>query len=59
MIEMVNPRIEKATEAALAEGNSDAGSVVEPPAAYIPACGTLCDAFWWARRSPDREKSSD
>ncbi|HVN29475.1 MAG TPA: hypothetical protein VMT64_13350 [Candidatus Binataceae bacterium] len=23
----------------------------EPPAAYIPACGTLCDAFWWARPS--------
>jgi hypothetical protein len=24
---------------------------VEPPVAYIPACGTLCDAFWWARKS--------
>jgi hypothetical protein len=22
-----------------------------PPTAYIPACGTLCDAFWWARPS--------
>ena len=21
------------------------------PTAFIPACGTLCDAFWWARRS--------
>jgi hypothetical protein len=21
------------------------------PTAYIPACGTLCDAFWWARPS--------
>jgi hypothetical protein len=59
MIEMMNLRIEKAAEAALAEENSEAGSVVEPPTAYIPACGTLCDVFWWARRSPEREKSSD
>ncbi len=22
----------------------------EPPAAYIPSCGVLCDMFWWARR---------
>jgi hypothetical protein len=22
----------------------------EPPAVYIPACGALCDIFWWARR---------
>jgi hypothetical protein len=22
----------------------------EPPAAWIPACGVLCDMFWWARR---------
>jgi hypothetical protein len=30
----------------------------QPPVAYIPACGTLCDAFWWARRS-DPKKPSD
>jgi hypothetical protein len=30
----------------------------ELPVAYIPACGTLCDAFWWARRS-EPTKSSD
>jgi hypothetical protein len=22
----------------------------EPAALYFPACGALCDAFWWARR---------
>jgi hypothetical protein len=25
---------------------------VEPPKIYIPACGVLCDVFWWARRDP-------
>jgi hypothetical protein len=20
----------------------------QPPRLYIPACGVLCDAFWWA-----------
>jgi hypothetical protein len=24
----------------------------EPPKIYIPACGVLCDVFWWARRDP-------
>ncbi|HLX38200.1 MAG TPA: hypothetical protein VKR29_10375 [Candidatus Binataceae bacterium] len=24
----------------------------QPPTVYIPACGALCDVFWWARRSP-------
>jgi hypothetical protein len=24
----------------------------EPPRVYFPACGVLCDVFWWARRSP-------
>ncbi len=23
----------------------------EPPKLYFPACGALCDIFWWARRS--------
>jgi hypothetical protein len=22
----------------------------QPPKIYIPACGALCDIFWWARR---------
>jgi hypothetical protein len=29
---------------------------VEPPKIYIPACGALCDIFWWARRNPSGEK---
>jgi hypothetical protein len=23
-------------------------SSAQPPRLYIPACGVLCDAFWWA-----------
>ena len=29
---------------------------VEPPKIYIPACGVLCDVFWWARRDPSPEE---
>jgi hypothetical protein len=28
-----------------AEKSSDGA---KPPRLYIPACGVLCDAFWWA-----------
>jgi len=54
MIDAMEPRQNEATE--------------EPPplekdrseirTAFIPACGTLCDAFWWACRSQP-PKSSD
>ena len=27
-----------------------------PPKIYIPACGVLCDVFWWARRDPPAEQ---
>jgi hypothetical protein len=30
-------------------------SNAEPPEIYIPACGALCDIFWWARRNPPAE----
>ena len=30
-------------------------SHAEPPKIYIPACGVLCDVFWWARRDPPAE----
>jgi hypothetical protein len=33
----------------------DASTSTEPPKIYIPACGTLCDIFWWARRNPPAE----
>jgi hypothetical protein len=26
-----------------------------PPKIYIPACGVLCDVFWWARRDSPAE----
>ena len=38
---------EETQETALTENPRE-----QPPVAYIPACGTLCDAFWWARKSP-------
>jgi hypothetical protein len=28
----------------------------EPPRVYLAACGTLCDIFWWARRTPEAPK---
>jgi len=28
----------------------------EPPRVYLPACGALCDIFWWARRTPEPPK---
>ncbi|MGB6554240.1 MAG: hypothetical protein WBE78_12160 [Candidatus Binataceae bacterium] len=36
-------------------------SAPEPPHIYIRACGALCDAFWWARRSTPaaHDSSSD
>jgi len=30
---------------------------IEPPTAFIPACGTLCDAFWWARRGNPKKQA--
>jgi hypothetical protein len=38
-----------------APGETKTDSSSTPPTAYIPACGTLCDAFWWARpgRAPE------
>ena len=29
---------------------------IEPPKVYLPACGALCDIFWWARRTPEPPK---
>ncbi|HXN87616.1 MAG TPA: hypothetical protein VN867_16200 [Candidatus Binataceae bacterium] len=28
---------------------------IEPPKVYVAACGTLCDIFWWARRTTQSE----
>jgi hypothetical protein len=33
-------------------------SAPEPPIVYYLACGAQCDVFWWARRSPDRERAA-
>jgi len=41
---------ERAKDAAQ-EAPSTESNPPQLPTAYIPACGTLCDAFWWARRS--------
>ena len=37
------------TDAAIAD-NEVSARPAEPPKIYIPACGVLCDIFWWARR---------
>ncbi|HUA33058.1 MAG TPA: hypothetical protein VMA09_05595 [Candidatus Binataceae bacterium] len=37
--------------------NND-GEHREPPAVYFPACGALCDIFWWARRNDSKTESS-
>jgi len=54
MITQMEPRPNQAPE----EAPPIESDRIEPPAAYIPACGTLCDAFWWARRGKPN-KSSD
>lgn len=49
---------EEATKEVASKQSSETGSgpSTSPPTAYIPACGTLCDAFWWARRGSDPER---
>ena len=37
----------------VADGSVDQA---EPPKIYLPACGALCDIFWWARRTPERSE---
>jgi hypothetical protein len=36
----------------------DSSSQVEPPKVLIPACGALCDIFWWARRNRPAEEQA-
>jgi hypothetical protein len=36
----------------------DSSTHVEPPKVYLPACGALCDIFWWARRAPSAEEQA-
>jgi hypothetical protein len=47
-----NPVEPTAATAAASDVQSQEGKVssegVKPPRLYIPACGVLCDAFWWA-----------
>jgi hypothetical protein len=54
MIESMEPREKQGAE----EASPIEKDRSELPAASIPACGTLCDAFWWARRSQP-PKSAD
>jgi hypothetical protein len=53
---MHNSEHKTVPEAAQSDEKAEAPATL--PTAYIPACGTLCDAFWWARPSY-RPKSSD
>ena len=36
--------------------NAEPSISIEPPRVYVAACGTLCDIFWWARRTPEPPK---
>jgi len=58
MIERMHREEEKTAKEIISPEDADTGYAPAPPTAYIPACGTLCDAFWWARRSADPKKSS-
>ena len=40
----------------LGEWEIVAAVAAEPPEIYIPACGVLCDVFWWARRDLPAEQ---
>jgi hypothetical protein len=59
MIKTMHRREQEETKEVISKENSEPASSPNPPKAYIPACGTLCDAFWWARRGIDREQPSD
>jgi len=59
MIGKMDRREQEAVEEVISKRNPESGSSTDPPKVYIPACGTLCDAFWWARRSSDSKKSAD
>lgn len=39
----------KTAEAEQPQKRIDVSEEKDPPALLIPACGVLCDAFWWAR----------
>jgi hypothetical protein len=41
-----------------ARDSAPAATHVEPPEIYVPACGVLCDIFWWARRNPAAEEAA-
>jgi hypothetical protein len=51
MIGSMRESEQKTPPEVVAPGEAKANSSATPPTAYIPACGTLCDAFWWARPS--------
>jgi hypothetical protein len=59
MIDTMDRREEESAKEIILPEKSDPDATARPPTAYIPACGTLCDAFWWARRRVDPEKLSD
>jgi hypothetical protein len=56
--EIINGREDKSAQDIVEQPNPDPRPALNPAPAYIPACGTLCDAFWWARRGTPA-KSAD
>jgi hypothetical protein len=59
MIESMERRDKEATEDSIVGTKAAPQAPVDRPTVYIPACGTLCDTFWWARRSIEPTQSSD
>jgi hypothetical protein len=37
-----------AASSVLPRESEESSKGTQPPRLYIPACGVLCDAFWWA-----------
>ena len=60
--ESLEVNLRSATEPALDSTDDEAAVLIESgqthlaaasgdlPALFLPACGALCDVFWWARR---------
>jgi hypothetical protein len=56
---MISRTMKHDSENARTSGDRRALKPAEPPALYFPACGALCDAFWWARHSDSSARAQD
>jgi hypothetical protein len=47
-----SPEAERRADDLASSHSGDSG----PAPVYLPACGVLCDIFWWARRTPSAKQ---